>query len=231
MPANIYELRETTPDGYRPFSQHEKIRFQVSETGAITMISTDQEPTPQGVTLTRNEAGDGSGTISYLLTILNYRQTKITLQKEDEKGTLLKDAKFQLCKYGSTWEVIEEYSDIDMTEKSSVVFENLAAGRYRLTEVQAPDGYVILSKNVYFTVEFDNTSGTVQVRLTDEAGTGPAADSGATVFDTTITVKNTSGTALPSTGGPGSKLIYLLGIMLTGIAGAGLLMKKRRNAV
>ncbi len=231
LPANVYELRETTPDGYRPFSQHEKIRFRVSETGEITMISTDQEPTPQGVTLTRTEAEDGSGTISYLLTILNYRQTEITLQKEDEKGIPLKGAKFQLCKHGSTWEVIEKYSDIDMTEKSSVVFENLAAGRYRLTEVQAPDGYVILSKYVYFTVEFDNTSGTVQVRLTDEAGTGPAVDSSATVVGTKITVKNTSGTALPSTGGPGSKLIYLLGIMLTGIAGAGLLMKKRRNAV
>ena len=44
-----------------------------------------------------------------------------------------------------------------------------------------------------------------------------------------ITITNTPGVSLPSTGGPGTNLIYLLGIMLTGFAGSGLVMKRRRK--
>ena len=36
---------------------------------------------------------------------------------------------------------------------------------------------------------------------------------------------------LPSTGGPGTSLFYLLGIMLMGTAGAGLVMKRNRRTV
>ncbi|MBQ9065601.1 MAG: LPXTG cell wall anchor domain-containing protein [Blautia sp.] len=43
-------------------------------------------------------------------------------------------------------------------------------------------------------------------------------------------VGNEPGAALPNTGGPGTSLIYLLGTMLTGIAGAGTVMKRRRKA-
>jgi len=46
-----------------------------------------------------------------------------------------------------------------------------------------------------------------------------------------ISIKNEPGVELPATGGPGTTLFYLLGIMLTGLAGAGLVMKRlRRNA-
>ena len=45
----------------------------------------------------------------------------------------------------------------------------------------------------------------------------------------TITVSNNPGVALPSTGGPGVNLIYLFGIMLTGVAGTGLVMWKRQR--
>ena len=45
------------------------------------------------------------------------------------------------------------------------------------------------------------------------------------------TVENVPGAALPSAGGHGTNLIYLLGIMLTGLAGAGLMIKQRRKTV
>ncbi|MBR1812886.1 MAG: LPXTG cell wall anchor domain-containing protein, partial [Lachnospiraceae bacterium] len=44
-----------------------------------------------------------------------------------------------------------------------------------------------------------------------------------------ITVYNSTGYELPSTGGPGTNLIYLLGIVLTGFAGTGLALRKRRR--
>ena len=45
-----------------------------------------------------------------------------------------------------------------------------------------------------------------------------------------FTVENTPGAALPSTGGPGTNMIYLLGIALIGLAGAGLTLRSRGKA-
>ena len=45
----------------------------------------------------------------------------------------------------------------------------------------------------------------------------------------TFLIGNPMGAALPHTGGPGTDLLYLLGIALTGVAGAGLTMRKRRR--
>ncbi|MDO5138620.1 MAG: SpaA isopeptide-forming pilin-related protein, partial [Oscillospiraceae bacterium] len=42
-------------------------------------------------------------------------------------------------------------------------------------------------------------------------------------------IANNPGFELPATGGPGTNFVYLLGILLTGIAGAGLLMRKRKR--
>jgi LPXTG-motif cell wall-anchored protein len=42
-----------------------------------------------------------------------------------------------------------------------------------------------------------------------------------------LMVMNSSGASLPSTGGPGTTLLYLLGIMLTVFAGACLVMRRR----
>ena len=44
-----------------------------------------------------------------------------------------------------------------------------------------------------------------------------------------IDVENYCGYALPSTGGPGTNLICLLGLVLTCLAGAGLVMRKRKK--
>ena len=46
----------------------------------------------------------------------------------------------------------------------------------------------------------------------------------------TLVVSNNAGYELPSTGGPGTHLIYLFGLLFTAIASTGLLMKKRRAA-
>ena len=44
-----------------------------------------------------------------------------------------------------------------------------------------------------------------------------------------ITLMNTAGVELPSTGGPGTYLFYLLGGLLVLIAGSGLLLHRRRG--
>ena len=116
-----------------------------------------------------------------------------------------------------------------MSSISEIVLPSFTNGRYRLQEESAPDGYVIMTKYVYFTVE--NGS----VRLTNETGGTPESANPQVVLDGdnvngyTLTIKNTQGASLPATGGPGTKLFYLLGAMLTVFAGAGLVVRKRRK--
>ena len=45
----------------------------------------------------------------------------------------------------------------------------------------------------------------------------------------TFTVENTPGASLPSTGGPGTNLLYLFGSMLVMLAGAGFVLQNRRK--
>ena len=86
----------------------------------------------------------------------------------------------------------------------------LPYGVYCLTETSAPDGYVILANKVYFKI--DANSG---LTLCDKNG-NPATYEKVSVSadDLTLTVENTPGTPLPMTGGPGTLLYTLSGLML-----------------
>ena len=66
---------------------------------------------------------------------------------------------------------------------------------------------------------------------TGDSGTTYAETPGAKdAKDGGVIVNQTfGGYELPSTGGPGTNLLYLLGIMLTAFAGAGLVLRKRRR--
>ena len=93
-----------------------------------------------------------------------------------------------------------------------------------LTETQAPAGYLVNGNGVIqFTVTADRVIGPDVVQETSGTEGAPTG-----VF--LIKVQNSAGVVLPSTGGSGRSLIYLLGILLTGIAGAGLIWRKRRKA-
>lgn len=87
-------------------------------------------------------------------------------------------------------------------------FEGLKAGTYTITELKAPDGYNILDDEVKVTINWDPTTETFTY--------GNAVDSDGAAR---ITVVNQIGSELPSTGGPGTILLYVIGgIMLLGAA-------------
>ena len=120
---------------------------------------------------------------------------------------------------------------------------------YQLVETSAPSGYVITAESNYFKVvgirdetETKRVRYTgMEIRLTDKNGNDIVDESGekklvyknATVSEQSlqITITNEPGVALPSTGGSGTDLFYLFGTLLTGLAGAGLVMKRRRRNV
>lgn len=211
LPAGTYELREKSRlKGYDMISGY--IRFTVSDTGAITLVGTDQQPIPEEASLT-GPAEQPDGSLSYEMTIVNHRFADITLKKVDSSQAPLNGAKFKLCKYETSWEVVEEYENIDMTDSATARLADLPIGWYRLTETGAPAGYIIRDNQVYFKIAFDER-GNVTVTLTDETGTGPGTNPDASVSGTAITVRNTPGAPLPNTGGSGTLPYTFGGIML-----------------
>ena len=121
--------------------------------------------------------------------------------------------------------VTELDSDSQFTVPTAgITLTGLVDGQYQLQEISPPSGYAITNSTpVTFTVSggaITSTQGTITgVRYTAASETSDAA----------FIVPNEPGAALPNTGGPGTTVLYSLGIMLTVFAGAGLVMRKRRR--
>ena len=103
-----------------------------------------------------------------------------------------------------------------------ITFTDIAIGRYRLEETDRPGGYISSEGPYYINVNVngqDTIDGQDELKYIDYEKQGN---------NHVYIVENVSGAALPNTGGPGTKLIYFLGIVFTCLAGAGLVMRKKR---
>lgn len=115
--------------------------------------------------------------------------------------------------------------------------KGLDAGTYCLTEVKAPDGYTLLSAPIYFSVvhndgihaiEWDGKTAPITsltINTTNVAVDGQAGD--LATGNGKFNVKNTSSAQLPTTGGIGTTILYVVGTVL--LIGAGLLLLTRRR--
>ena len=99
----------------------------------------------------------------------------------------------------------------------------LEPGRYRLQELAAPDGFIILDSFIYFTIKDnfneDQTMSFYTVSLSDEMGNDATPERAQLERSTgdashRIKVANEQGRALPSTGGSGQKWFILSGLVL-----------------
>ena len=220
LPPGTYQLREKSLSsdlesaGYQKLSFY--IEFEVSKLGTIRMLND-----PVDVSLTANE--EGSGPIEYEMVIRNYIESDLMIHKVDESGASVTGAKFSLCIKDTSWEDVEGYEEIDMSSVASSALKKLSPGLYRLEETEAPAGYIIENKYTYFQIAEDRT-----ISLTDEAGTGGNANDDATINETTITITNHAGAELPSSGGPGTTWIYLLGAVL--LLGCSITLIARRRS-
>ena len=98
------------------------------------------------------------------------------------------------------------------------------ATEYYLYETKAPAGYNRLTDAVKFkiTADYDETDENCTSVTTKVNEDAPQAG-------LSITVKNNKGTALPSTGGIGTTLFYVIGGVLMAVAAVLLVTKKRMN--
>lgn len=164
-------------------------------------------------------------------------KTSIILKKVNkDTNAPLNGAEFTLLRKNAngTYVSVEGlYSDgISITTGGQITLEGLPTGEYKLTESKAPDGYIIASNEIEFYLNAKATGTEIIKKNKDDTSTGTItlADN-ATTDGSSITVTNTPGQALPNTGGPGTLLYTLSGLMLV-IASAlmyGFRMRRRER--
>jgi len=99
-----------------------------------------------------------------------------------------------------------------------LIFDNLESGRYKLEETFIPDGYIRKEGPYYIVVNSDYTTSldtSVPHTLITKAETSSE-----------YTVENVPGAALPSTGGPGTRLFTILGSLLLAFGGIVLIRRQ-----
>lgn len=106
-------------------------------------------------------------------------------------------------------------------------FEGLSAGTYTITEIKSPSGYNLLKDPVTVTIRWTAPTAPDTQCTWTYTGTDTEGEGENTVNTNHVTITNQSGTELPSTGGTGTTIFYVLGSILVLGAGVLLVVKKR----
>ena len=112
------------------------------------------------------------------------------------------------------WEPVEgAVNQFTTPDDGKIKFEGLDSGTYQLKEITAPEGYNLLENAIIFTISGVDAGNPGTVSYGDATGS--------------IRVLNNAGALLPSTGGMGTTLFYVIGggLMVTAVV---LLVTKKR---
>ena len=180
----------------------------------------------------------------YSITVVDDNGLQLNIRKvEAEKTDLLAGAEFILYKkvdvngvettyyYSQTgteisWtDVEDDAAKLPSIGDTPISISGISPGKYYLRETKAPPGYYALTSDVVITVTVDNvvtaeyqSGGTVDCTKVENTTEG--------VIIYNITVPNTTGYALPETGGTGAEIYTYSGIILMLAALALFVIKK-----
>lgn len=220
-------------------------RATVTDAAAIDGAGNTNKVTVQWTTEGNTEPGPGK--LEDEETIFTYA---IALKKVDQNGNPLAGAKFQFpfyvkenpdadgaYIYAGTTAGANLTNEIVTPADGIIIVKGVKSGTYSITETEAPAGYNRLTAPVSVTaVKTGKTSTHVTVYLNEEGDiTETVTETEVEVINgniaaTAIVVVNKAGSLLPSTGGTGTTIFYVLGSILL-ISAAVLLITKRRMSV
>lgn len=129
----------------------------------------------------------------------------------------------------TTTETVEETTEhksqnLAVNEDGTLNFEGLGAGTYTIKETVVPAGYT-KAQDVTVVITFNNETKKFTATVN---GTATAADATTNLFP--VDVVNVAGNTLPSTGGIGTTMFYVIGTVLVLGAAVLLISKRRMNA-
>ena len=215
------------------------------------VIGADGNPNKVSLTYSNNPNAGGDGdtgtTPEDMVIVYTY---KLTVNKvgEDEE-TPLTGAGFTLYKKYITepddkpvdpnetgYYKVTTINSTDDKSISTFTFKGLDAGDYKLVETQVPTGYN-KAEDIKFTVEatYDTNSDAPELKnlvIKDANNNTISGEGGSfnvtTTFDNiSTTIQNFKGSVLPSTGGIGTTIFYVIGGIL--MVGAGVLLISRKR--
>lgn len=176
--------------------------------------------------------------------VFTYKTIINKVHKVDNANVPLAGAEFTLEKFvsgtvGDPW--VPVTAPVMSTDRTTFTFSGLDDGRYRLHESKTPTGYNSI-EDIYFTITAthdilsDNPALTALKATETESGSATEKTDGL-VFTPNLSnaslsadVLNNAGTTLPTTGGIGTTLFYVIGSVLVLAAVVLLVTKKRMNA-
>ena len=236
-----YAITENTDRGFsiaftKKFLQTENYKgksVKVTYTATVNkdaVVGTDGNTNT--VTLDYNRTPGSDTTSATGTTIPKVYTYGLKLTKKDAKNnnTVLQGAEFKIYKVVDGKEI--QIKDLDgMTDgiyttssEGKITIKGLNAGTYRLEEVKAPTGYTLLKDKIEFTITgAENVNGTVTTTTN-----GFYVDEEVGYVNTNIT--NNKGFNLPSTGGMGTYLFTIAGLVIMAGAAFLLIASERRRA-
>ncbi|MBQ9015667.1 MAG: LPXTG cell wall anchor domain-containing protein [Firmicutes bacterium] len=178
--------------------------------GATAEVSINNNERKATVSLTR-----GTARIRYVNT-RNRQNVKLLKISSTDTSKVLAGAEFTVEKDDEIF-----VNSVISGEDGLINLGSLEVGDYYLTEIHAPDGYIPIEGRIHVRVSAYGVSASLEGSVT--IYNVQVGDDGVM----TVIVPNSNGYELPSTGGPGTTWIYLLGSML--ILGCGILLIARRR--
>lgn len=197
---------------------------------------------------TKNGTEPGPGELKQEETIYTYA---IALKKVNNKGTALPGAVFEFPFYVQTTpDANGAYiyagttpgegltNQITTPDSGVIVVKGVKSGTYEIKEVTAPAGYNKLTAPVTVKAVQTGSTSTHTIVYLDENGNITNTETDKTtkvnvdidnIAATAVVVVNKAGTELPSTGGMGTTIFYVLGAVLVVGAGVLLVTKKRMS--
>ena len=112
---------------------------------------------------------------------------------------------------------VTKVTDIVTTAAGAIKISGLDADTYHLIETKAPAGYNLLTKDV-----------TVLITRGSDAN-GEVSKDGTKTADKQVKVENSTGALLPTTGGIGTTIFYVIGAILILGAAVALIVKRRAS--
>ena len=158
---------------------------------------------------------------------------KVDVNKVDQDKKSLAGAAFKLEKKLSdgTYKTVKQFT---AGTDTSFEFKGLDDGDYRLTETTTPTGYNTITP-IEFTISAEHDTASADPKLTslsvkDVTPVGAEFTVDKDAGSLTTDVVNKKGSILPSTGGRGTTMIYIIGAALVVVAGVVLVMRKKMNS-